>query len=473
MRLSCLRSFSFSFTASLLLLPLLVEAQQCRLVAPNALVASGKPSSASPTATPTGTSSGLPSGTPTTSSGPSPTLQPFAYGQDPIRGVNLGGWFVLEPWITPSIFQNTNNTGIIDEFTMGQMLDNSTALSILTNHWETWITEDDFAAIAAAGLNHVRIQLGYWSVPLTSSDTNGSTSVSPYIPGAWPYFLAALNLAHKHNLRTIVDLHGAPGSQNGFDNSGQRTGNPTWGNDDASIQRTLDTLKFIAEKAGGLIDVLELLNEPTAYRTGIEDVLRDFWMDGYQVVRNAVGTGMQVMIGDGFLGVDSWTDYMTPPTAQGVFMDFHQYQIFNADQIELSQSDHIQYSCQVLDDLRSFSQSNIFTVMGEWSNAITDCAKWLNGRGVGARWDGTWQPGMQTYGSCDGFTGSSANFSDDYKTYLRQYWESQVNIGEAIQGWVFWTWKAENADEWSYQKGLQGGWIPQDPTDRQYPNPCT
>jgi len=31
----------------------------------------------------------------------------FGFGQEKIRGVNLGGWFVLEPWITPSIFEAT------------------------------------------------------------------------------------------------------------------------------------------------------------------------------------------------------------------------------------------------------------------------------------------------------------------------------------------------------------------------------
>ncbi len=33
--------------------------------------------------------------------------------------------------------------------------------------------------------------------------------------------------------------------------------------------------------------------------------------------------------------------------------------------------------------------------------------------------------------------------------------------------------QAENADDWSYQKGLEGGWIPKDPTDRLYPNICS
>lgn len=33
--------------------------------------------------------------------------------------------------------------------------------------------------------------------------------------------------------------------------------------------------------------------------------------------------------------------------------------------------------------------------------------------------------------------------------------------------------QAENADEWSYQKGLEGGWIPMDPSDRLYPGLCS
>lgn len=31
----------------------------------------------------------------------------FDFGNTKIRGVNTGGWFVLEPWITPSLFEAT------------------------------------------------------------------------------------------------------------------------------------------------------------------------------------------------------------------------------------------------------------------------------------------------------------------------------------------------------------------------------
>jgi len=114
----------------------------------------------------------------------------------------------------------------------------------------------------------------------------------------------------------------------------------------------------------------------------------------------------------------------------------------------------------------------MWTVSGEWSTAITDCARWLNGRGAGARWDGSIGDGGTVFGSCEGFTGNWTTFSQDYITFMRKYWEVQVDIGEAVQGWIYWTWKTESADEWSYQKGLEGGWIPQDPSQRLYPGLC-
>ncbi|KAL4252280.1 glycosyl hydrolase 5 (cellulase A) family protein [Abortiporus biennis] len=450
--------------------------QQCRLIAQNALAALD-PSSTNAIGLPNGNSTSThgSSATPTSTgatSAPSATVTSFNYGKDIIRGVNLGGWFVLEPWITPSLFNDTGNDAIIDEFTLGLILDKAEALKLLTNHWQTWITEQDFIDIKAAGLTHVRMQIGYWSIPITSADTNYTTDVDPYIPGAWPYLLQALNWAKQHDIHVILDLHGAPGSQNGYDNSGER-GDPTWGMNATDVPRTLDIIKFMSEKIGGMIDVLELINEPVMYRDSQQQLLTQYYQQGYQLVRNTTGQDLQVMIGDAFLGVQSWTNFLTQPSAQGVFMDFHEYQVFNYPQLQLDFNGHINYSCQVLDQLRSYSQSNIFTIIGEWSVATTDCALWLNGRGIGARWDGTWQPNQQVFGNCTGLTGNMSEFSNDYKTFLRKYWEVQADIGEAIQGWVYWAWKVENADDWSYQRGLQGGWIPQGPTSRMYPNQCS
>lgn len=163
-----------------------------------------------------------------------------------------------------------------------------------------------------------RIPLGFWSVPM-----NDSQSVDPYVPGAWPYLLRALNWAKNNSLHVIVDLHGAPGSQNGYDNSGQRTNNPVWAVDSDNVNRTIQILSFVASEIGGMIDVLELLNEPAGFTSDAwAATIRQFWSDAYDAVRSAAGAQMKIMIGDAFLGVQSWTDFLTYPEAQGVLMDY-------------------------------------------------------------------------------------------------------------------------------------------------------
>jgi hypothetical protein len=55
-----------------------------------------------------------------------------------VRGLNIGGWLVLEPWITPSIFQNVDQSlGIVDEFTLTQKLGSQAAYNILKPHVST------------------------------------------------------------------------------------------------------------------------------------------------------------------------------------------------------------------------------------------------------------------------------------------------------------------------------------------------
>ncbi len=155
-------------------------------------------------------------------------------------------------------------------------------------------------------------------------------SVAPYIPGAWPYLLNALNWAKANSLNVILDLHGAPGSQNGYDNSGQRTDQPVWATanftDDASvtnINRTIQILAFIASEIGGMVDVLELLNEAAGFENAQwAAAVRQFFQDAYSAVRSVSSPNMKIMIGDAFLGVDSWQNFLTSPSAQGVLMDY-------------------------------------------------------------------------------------------------------------------------------------------------------
>ena len=71
-----------------------------------------------------------------------------------INGVNLGGWLVLERWMTPGLFRAS---GEEDEIWLHRSTDPAELERLLRRHRDTYITEDDFRAISAHGLNLVRI----------------------------------------------------------------------------------------------------------------------------------------------------------------------------------------------------------------------------------------------------------------------------------------------------------------------------
>ncbi|KAG8732972.1 exo-1,3-beta-glucanase [Ceratobasidium sp. 414] len=377
----------------------------------------------------------------------------FPFGSTKVRGVSLGGWLLLEPWITPTLFDNTGIAAIVDEYTFGQYQDYNTAQSKLKTHWDSWITESDFSAIAAAGLNHVRIPIGYWAFDISGGE--------PYHQGQYPYLLKAVQWAQNHGIKVLVDLHGAPGSQNGFDNSGRR-GSATWHTNSKNVARTNAIIKTLAAEFSKVqyastVTSIAPLNEPAGFVGG-----------------NIMNVGpLLEVIHDAFQPLSSWSGFMKYPKFEGVAMDTHHYEVFSDAEVSMSWPQHIQTACNFGTNIVArYASSNLWTFVGEWTTSPYDCAKYLNGRGVGARYDGTY-PGSTKHGDCTPFTGSRNKFSQEYKTFLRQFYEAQVSAFErGGQGWFYWTWKAEQADEWSYQAGLAGGWIPADPTNRQYPNIC-
>ncbi|KII94290.1 glycoside hydrolase family 5 protein [Plicaturopsis crispa FD-325 SS-3] len=390
----------------------------------------------------------------------------FPYGSQKVRGVNLGGWLVLEPWITPSLFEATGNNNIVDEYTFGQLQDHNKAYNALKSHWDSFITESDFAAIAAAGLNHVRLPVGYWAFEVGPGE--------PYVQGQLPYLQKAVNWASNHGLKVIIDLHGVPGSQNGFDNSGHRISFPQWHTNATNVARSNEVIKRIVSMFGSQVETVATiapLNEPAGYDgDAVLKTVKQYWLDSYGNIRNPPGGGSSntvELIHDAFQPLSYWKGWETSGF-EGVAMDTHIYQIFSDDAEHMSYQQHIQTACGTQGDLSSF---DLWVIVGEWTSAANDCAKYLNGRGIGSRYDGSYS-GSSKVGSCNGLTGSAKSFSASYKTFLRQFWEAQVISYEKGAGWIYWTWKAENADEWSYQAGLANGWIPSNPTNYKYPNIC-
>ena len=120
---------------------------------------------------------------------------------------------------------------------------------------------------------------------------------------------------------------------------------------------------------------------------------------------------------------------------------------------------------------------------------MTDCAPYLNGKraspspylrtanlaqigyGVGARYDGTYS-GSSYHGSCAGKSDIST-WDGALKNDTRAFIETQLQAFEAnTNGWVFWNFKAEAADEWDLLTLLDNGIFPNPVTNRAFGPAC-
>lgn len=378
----------------------------------------------------------------------------FNWGSEKVRGLNIGGWLVLEPFITPSIFRNLDQSlGIRDEYTLGEKLGSDAAYQILKPHWDTWVTLQDFQKIAAAGFNTVRIPIGYWAYTTVPGE--------PYTPGAAPYLDKAIDWARATGLKVWIDLHGAPGSQNGFDNSGHLVSTLGWGSGD-TVAVTLSVLNTISTKYAqpayqDTVVGIELLNEPFGPKLNI-DTIKKFYRDGYNQVR-AIGD-TAVIIHDAFTAPKNMNGVLSVSdnNAQKVVVDHHEYQVFDNNLIALSPSQHLK---QVCDSTSVFAQgADKWIVVGEWTAALTDCATYLNGYLSGARYDGTY-PDSKYVGSCDDKR-HITNWSETFREDVRNFLEAQLSAYESqTQGWIFWNFKTEDAHEWDAFALLDAGIFPQ------------
>jgi glucan 1,3-beta-glucosidase len=304
-------------------------------------------------------------------------------------------------------------------------------------------------------MNHVRIPIGYWSVIANEGE--------PFVQGAYDVFGQALDWAQAAGLKVMIDLHGAPGSQNGFDNSG-RYGPVQWTQGD-TVTQTKNVLNKIRDDhaAHPAVAAIELLNEPLGSVCGM-DTVRQFYMDGWGNLENS---NFAITFHDAFTGVTSWNSWGSG--MWNLMLDTHHYEIFDQGALSMDPGAHIGTACSFG---RQMASNNKWTISGEWAGAMTDCAQWLNGYGKGARFDGS-LAGSAYVGSCAGLsTGSVSQLSAQQQQDMTKFVEAQMDAFESAAGWIFWTWKTEGAPGWDMQDMLNNGIFQRPVAGRKYPGQC-
>lgn len=317
-----------------------------------------------------------------------------------LAGVNLGGWLVLERWITPSLFAKTDAT---DEW--GFMRTNGAARKIRAHH-RGFIKEADFRWLCDHDVRLVRIPVGYWIF-----------GDEPEYVGAIDRLDWAFDMAAKYDLQILISLHGAPGGQNGEHHSG-RAGDARWFRDEWYKLQTLDVLKRLSQRyrIHESFWGLELLNEPAStWRS--RRVLRRFYQRCYEVLVPQLESRTRIVFSDAFRPRLMSGALSRAHRRRGVMMDVHWYHFgtWTAAWSPLGWYYKVlQWRVGLLRRLRRKQE----VVVGEWSGAIT-------------------QRVIDRYPE------------SQHKQIVLDHVRRQLRVYAHAEAWCYWTYRHEHGGIWS------------------------
>ena len=295
-----------------------------------------------------------------------------------VRGVNIGSWLVLERWMTPEVFEGID---ACDEYTLARALPPKEYAGLIHAHRSTFVTEEDFAAIAEMGLNTVRIPIPYYIF--------GDRADEPYI-ACIDELDNAFDWAEKYGLKILIDMHMVPGSQNGFDNGGI-SGVCAWAQHPDDVEYVITVLERLADRYGdrdGLFGI-QPLNEPVIGSGKWEDMdvmyryepvdeellaesapisldfLKNYYIEVYERLRSILPEDKWIVYHDAF-SMWNWFTFMMDGNYEGVVFDTHVY-LFNIESVGLQGS--FWHSSFVLGNgvLMRILQSRFPVIVGEWS----------------------------------------------------------------------------------------------------------
>ncbi|KAJ6605838.1 glycoside hydrolase family 5 protein [Mycena sp. CBHHK59/15] len=420
-----------------------------------------------------------------------------------IYGVNLGSWLVLEPWMLPQEWLDMGgqhctdcSTCIASEFAFAQAYP-KTVDETFKGHWESWFNQDDVDALVAAGINTVRIPLGYWIVePLVNR-------TSEFYPrGGLSQLRRGLKLLEKAGIVAILDHHALPGVQTaGQQFTGRCTSDVEFYTDynyhRALIWTSVMTALTHVDPAFANAVAIEAVNEPIMDASKTPNY-GDFQKNFVRVVRatefllgvptpgfgavpapaNGNFTVMLPQIADASLftpevrsvlldtvpillqlGIIGLSHRQEPIITNFMDINWQRNNPANPADSKIGPQvydNHLYYSFGGVADA---SESAYLTSICNLNRIQNDAAL-----GNSPLLFGEW--GLPT----------QFNATDDF---LHKWADAQKLAYSKDAGWIFWNFKVEKstlagdlARQWSYLEGVRLGYLTQDPSKLNDPNVC-
>ncbi|PKL00563.1 MAG: glucan 1,3-beta-glucosidase [Tenericutes bacterium HGW-Tenericutes-1] len=322
----------------------------------------------------------------------------------PLKAVNLGGWFVLEKWMKPSLFEQYPIQARCETSFVNN---HPHAKEALEEHWKTWIVQDDIRWLKNQGIEVVRIPIPWWLFPEKYQFPH------PYVTPVH-YLDQAMDFIHQEGMKVMLDLHTAPGSQNGFDNGGI-DGVLTWHQDPKNIDITLDVLEDIATryKNHPALHSLQVLNEP--HWTIDMALMQDFYVRAYQRLRPILKPETFIVFHDSFR-FEPWKEFFTKNKMKNVILDTHRYQCFGEQFHKMEPTEFLNFPKTIVKEMKDMEKV-VPVIVGEWS--------------LGAR---------------------QYEYKDGREAFEKAFAKAQLDAYNQITGWVFWSYKISDYNSgWNFR----------------------
>jgi hypothetical protein len=166
-----------------------------------------------------------------------------------LRGTNVGGWQVMEAWMCPTNARD-QKTAIK---TLSERFGKEKAEELIKIYEKAWWQEQDFDNIKELNFNVLRLPISYYNLLEADGKLREDTLAT------YDWFVEECK---KRGIYVILDLHAAPGSQNGRDHSGDASGSQLFSDKNAQ-NLTVALWEQLAEhfKGNPVIAGYDLLNE--------------------------------------------------------------------------------------------------------------------------------------------------------------------------------------------------------------------
>ena len=285
----------------------------------------------------------------------------MALATQALHGVNLTGWLGLEQWVTPELFAGT---GALSEQDLIEALGDELYADLIGEHRSSFVTQTDFRLIARRGFNAVRLPVPWYVLGAEGPNPGRNLGCLQQVDDAFVW-------AKEAGLDVLLVLAINPGAR-GEEDILSTTGRGRRA-DMLVVLRKLASRYAREPKLFGI----EVAEAPVAQHRkgllGISEgvslhVLRNYYREAYDAIREAAGDGPRVVLPDANLP-KAWRSFMPASRYHNVWLDCHLYHYH--DQVDATgPAGAATLVSRSKDTLARVRRNGLPVMVGAWSAAL-------------------------------------------------------------------------------------------------------